>query len=1735
MALLPAPRVLANPSVLPASDRKHSEAGTVGASQTGSKLRFRVQAFSVLAIAIVAAWLSPKAHATSLQPQFSAAQTVVPSASGLSGPARVAVDSIGNVYISDSAHNRVLKETLSQGIYTESTVASSLNGGLLNPWGAAVDSSGNVYIADEGNNRVLKETFSGGSYIQSVVSTSPISPTGVAVDASGNIYIADAGDGKLLMETPSGGSYTETVIDSGGASVEFAGVAVDSSGNVYVSDVMNMAVYEFTYSAGSYTMSTVPTSGLSQPWDVAVDASGNLYIADTGNDRIVEETFVSPGTYNESVYPTANLIGPYGVAVDPSANLYIADAAANNIKKETLAGGNAGVAAVGSPSQTVSMIFSFAGGSGGTVTLGGTAVVTQGTTGLDFADAGTGNCAAGAYSAGDVCYVNVTMTPLYPGQRLGAVELLINGSVAAYGYLQGVGIGPQVNFSPGTESVIASTQNAFSLMNPFDVAVDASGDVFVDDYLRNGVYEGILSGGTYTPTHVVTGLVGPEAIAVDGAGNVYIAENGNGAGTGVILKATPLGDSAWNQTTVASGVDSPSGVAVDGAGNVYFSSSTDNTVYEVAFSQGTYGSPTSLITGLNQPGKIAIDWIGNIYIANTGASTVLIEAPSNGSYTQSTLGTGLLNPSAIAVSANGSVFIADTGNTRIVEEVRSSGSYTQAAITDGVTPNGIALDQKGNLYVADGGTTNSVEEFDYADAPSLTFAATLVGTTSSDSPKTVTLENAGNATLEFEVPGTGNNPSIAAGFDLTSGGAGNCPLVASGGSVQPLIAGANCTLPVSFEPVSTGTDSGSLTLLDNNLNALSPNYASQSISLSGQGNSDPTTTTASNATAPYSASAQNVTLSATVTSADGTVDAGTVTFTVMQGSTTIGTATTSSTVASGAASVSYALPAATPVATYTIQAVYNAGGVFLTSSDSSHTLTVQKASQTIDFTQPATPETYVAGMTITLSATGGASGNPVVFSLDATNTAPATISGNMVSVTGTGNLVIDANQAGNADYAAAQAQVTVMISQASQTITFNQPGSPVTYSPGLHFSLSATGGASGNPIVFTIDGASTGTATISGTTVNVTGAGTLKIDANQAGNTNYAAAPQAQVTVQVNKAPQTLSFNPQPTSPVAFAANLTIPLNATGGGSSSPIVYTLDSSTTAPATISGSTVSVTGVGNVVIDANQAGDNNYLAATQIHATVIVTKGPQTITLPQPATPVTYAPGLIISLNPTGGASGSPVILTLDTSTTAPATISGTIVSVTGTGVVVVDANQAGNANYNAATQAQVSVIVNKATANVVLSNLNQNYTGNPEAATVTTAPVNLAVTVTYNGSSTAPTAAGSYAVIATINDPNYQGTATGTLVIADLPGTVALGNLSQTYDGSPEAVTTTTTPSNLAVTVTYNGLPAIPTTAGNYAVVATVTSPNWSGTANGTLVIAQASTTVSVISNASPTAIGSPVTLTATVLSAAGMPTGTVTFLDGTNSLGTSAVSQGVATLTTSSMAAGSQSITANYSGDTNFLASSSSAVPQVVEDFTLTASTPTVTAQPGGTAVLTFAITPVNGSTFPSAINLTANGLPAGATYTFSPTSVPAGAGPTTVTLTVDLAQSSAGVSRLTIRPDSKMDSGTGTEMGTEMAANQLARSGNGQAAKLAGWLAPFSLAFILLPFAGRLRRTGKKLGGMISVLLLLIAGMSAMAAMSGCVASTHYNGQDPQTDTVTVTATAGALSHSATVSLTIQ
>ena len=90
--------------------------------------------------------------------------------------------------------------------------------------------------------------------------------------------------------------------------------------------------------------------------------------------------------------------------------------------------------------------------------------------------------------------------------------------------------------------------------------------------------------------------------------------------------------------------------------------------------------------------------------------------------------------------------------------------------------------------------------------------------------------------------------------------------------------------------------------------------------------------------------------------------------------------------------------------------------------------------------------------------------------------------------------------------------------------------------------------------------------------------------------------------------------------------------------------------------------------------------------------------------------------------------------------------------------------------------------------------------------------------------------------ATINDPNYEGTASGTLVIAKATATVDLSNLAQTYDGNPKPVTVTTTPTGLTVAVTYDGSSTVPTIAGSYAVVATVVDANYACSASGTLVI-----------------------------------------------------------------------------------------------------------------------------------------------------------------------------------------------------------------------------------------------------------------------------------------------------------
>ena len=172
-------------------------------------------------------------------------------------------------------------------------------------------------------------------------------------------------------------------------------------------------------------------------------------------------------------------------------------------------------------------------------------------------------------------------------------------------------------------------------------------------------------------------------------------------------------------------------------------------------------------------------------------------------------------------------------------------------------------------------------------------------------------------------------------------------------------------------------------------------------------------------------------------------------------------------------------------------------------------MTITKATQAVSVGPP--PASPTVGGSYTVAATGGGSGNPVLLSIDSSSTQGAcSLTNQTVSFTGVGSCVIDASQGGNTDYLAGQAQQSLTVGQGSQSITFTSsaptgavPGGP-TYTP------SATGGASGGPVVFSIDSTSASVCSIAQGVVSFLAGGTCVIDANQAGNANNGR-PQATI------------------------------------------------------------------------------------------------------------------------------------------------------------------------------------------------------------------------------------------------------------------------------------------------------------------------------------------------------------------------------------------------------------------------------------------------------------------------------------------------------------------------------------------------------------------------------------------------------------------------------------------------
>ncbi len=212
----------------------------------------------------------------------------------------------------------------------------------------------------------------------------------------------------------------------------------------------------------------------------------------------------------------------------------------------------------------------------------------------------------------------------------------------------------------------------------------------------------------------------------------------------------------------------------------------------------------------------------------------------------------------------------------------------------------------------------------------------------------------------------------------------------------------------------------------------------------------------------------------------------------------------------------------------------------------------------------------------------------------------------------------------------------------------------------------------------------------------------------------------------------------------------------------------------------------------------------------------------------------------------------------------------------------------------ATSSGATLTVNPLPATVSLSGLTHIYDSRAKSPTVTTSPIGLTVAVTYDGGAQAPVTSGSYVVVARVTDPNYSGSATGTLVISpDNSASIALSGLVATYDGSAHPVTATTSPLGIPVTVTYAGSYTAPTAAGSYLVTATFADANYGGSAIATLVIAKANQSVTfpavgTVDQNTPVTLGatasSGLPVTFTVVSGAGSITGNVLTVTGTETV-----------------------------------------------------------------------------------------------------------------------------------------------------------------------------------------------------------------------------------------------------------
>lgn len=533
-----------------------------------------------------------------------------------------------------------------------------------------------------------------------------------------------AADASYVFSTLAGVAGTVvSSADGTGSAAQFSaprGLAVDSAGNVYVADSTNNTIRKITATgivttlagtAGSSgnTNGTGTAAKFNEPFAVAVDSSGNVFVADTNNNAIRKitpagvVTTLAGGSGSGTTDGTgtaAKFHEPRGIAIDSSGTLYVADYENHMVRKVTSAG----------------VVTTLAGGPdvSGNTDGQGTAARFRSLQGIAVDSAG-----------------NVYVTE---GGNRDVRKISASGLV----------------------TTLASGTDKFS--EPRGIAIDSNGVFYVGDYGANVVRRvsstGVVS--TYAGTAPLAGsndgtistvlFNGPSGIAIDTAGNLYVADTLNNtvrkitpAGTVTTLAGMAGRTSSVDGSATSARFEDPYAVAVDGSGNLYVADSTDHSIRKVTNSGtvttlagkgGSFGSldGTGTTARFKAPLGIAADSAGNVYVADTGNSTVrkitatgvVTTLAGSAGLGGSNDGTGsaarFSGPYGIAVdNSTGNLYVVESS--AVVRKVTAAGVVTTVAGTSGTNgftngtgtaarfsvPFDIAVDGAGNLYVSDHG------------------------------------------------------------------------------------------------------------------------------------------------------------------------------------------------------------------------------------------------------------------------------------------------------------------------------------------------------------------------------------------------------------------------------------------------------------------------------------------------------------------------------------------------------------------------------------------------------------------------------------------------------------------------------------------------------------------------------------------------------------------------------------------------------------------------------------------------------------------------------------------------------------------------------------------------------------------------------------------------------------------------------------------------------------------------